>query len=66
EVFPNPATDKVTIKTSGTGTLEIINTLGQVVFNQPAIETNEINVSKLAKGIYTVKFNGVSQKLVVK
>jgi hypothetical protein len=66
EVFPNPATDKVTIRTNGTGSLEVINVVGQVVMTQPATETNEINVSKLAKGVYTVKFNGASQKLVVK
>jgi uncharacterized delta-60 repeat protein len=66
EVYPNPATDKVTIKTVGTGTLEILNTLGQAVITQPATATKEINVSKLAKGIYTVRFNGVSKLLVVK
>jgi uncharacterized protein (DUF2141 family) len=66
EVFPNPATDKITTHTNGTGTLEIVNVVGQVVMTQTATETNEINVSKLAKGIYTVKFNGASQKLVVK
>jgi hypothetical protein len=66
EVFPNPATDKVTIKTIGTGNLEILNTVGQVIITQPSTETNEINISKLAKGVYTVKFNGVSQKLVVR
>ncbi|MFY8033208.1 MAG: T9SS type A sorting domain-containing protein, partial [Flexibacteraceae bacterium] len=66
EVFPNPASDKVTVNTSGSGTLEILNTLGQVVITQLATATNEINISKLAKGIYTVKFNGVSQKLVIR
>jgi uncharacterized delta-60 repeat protein len=66
EVFPNPATDKVTIKTTGSGTLEILNTLGQVIITQPANETNELNLSKLAKGVYTVRFNGGSKILVVK
>ncbi len=66
EIYPNPASNEVTIRTSGTGTLEILNTLGQVVITQPGTETNEINISKLAKGVYTVKFNGVSQKLVVR
>ncbi len=66
EVYPNPASDKVTVNTSGTGTLEILNTLGQVVITQPAAATNEINISKLAKGVYTVKFNGLSQKLLVR
>jgi hypothetical protein len=66
EIFPNPATDRVTIKTSGTGTLEILNTLGQVVITQPATETNELNLAKLAKGVYTVRFNGTSKKFFVK
>lgn len=66
EVFPNPATDKVTIKTTATGTLEILNTLGQAVITQTATDTNEINLSKLAKGVYTVRFNGGSKILVVK
>jgi uncharacterized delta-60 repeat protein len=66
EVFPNPASDKVTIRTNGEGTLEIVNMVGKVVITQPATKTNEINISKLAKGVYTVKFNGVSQKLVVR
>jgi hypothetical protein len=66
ELFPNPATDKVTVNTNGTGTLEILNTVGQVVITQQSTETNEINISKLSKGVYTVKFNGASQKLVVR
>ncbi len=66
EIYPNPATNKVTIQTNGTGNLEILNAIGQVVFNQRAIGTNEINISKLAMGVYTVRFNGVSQKLVVR
>jgi hypothetical protein len=66
EVFPNPAFDKVTIRTTCTGTIEIVNNLGQVLITQPAIGTNEINISKLAMGVYTVKFNRVSQKLVVR
>ncbi len=66
EVYPNPATDQITIQTYGEGTLEIVNMVGKVVINQPAKTTNEINISKLAKGIYTVKLNGTSQKLVLK
>jgi hypothetical protein len=66
EVFPNPATDKITVKTTGIGLLEILNSLGQVIITQPATTINEINISKLAKGVYSVKFNGASQKLVVR
>jgi hypothetical protein len=66
EIYPNPATDKVSIRTYGEGILEIVNMVGKVVITQIATETNEINISKLAKGVYTVRFNGLSQKLVVK
>jgi hypothetical protein len=66
EIYPNPATNKVTVNTTGTGTIEIVNTLGQVVITQPAVGTNEINISKLAMGVYTVRFNGSSKMLVVK
>jgi hypothetical protein len=40
--------------------------VGQVVISELAAETNEINISKLAKGVYTVRLNGASQKLVVR
>ncbi|MFY8032994.1 MAG: T9SS type A sorting domain-containing protein, partial [Flexibacteraceae bacterium] len=66
EVFPNPATDKITIKTKGIGEIEILNIVGKVLITQPATETNEINIAKLVKGVYTIKFNGISQKLVVR
>jgi hypothetical protein len=66
EVYPNPATDKITIQTNVKGNLEILNSVGQVVLAQPATGTNEINISKLARGVYAVRFNGVSQKLVVR
>ncbi|MFY8035358.1 MAG: T9SS type A sorting domain-containing protein, partial [Flexibacteraceae bacterium] len=60
DIFPNPAKDQVTIRTIGEGTIEIVSLVGQVVITQPANGTNEINISKLAMGVYTVKFNGVS------
>ena len=66
QIYPNPAWDRVTIKTTCNGTLEIVNMIGRVVLSEPAINTNEINVGKLAKGVYSVRFNGASQMLVVK
>jgi len=65
-VFPNPATDKATINTTGTGKIEILNVVGQVVLSETATGINEINVSKLLKGIYSVRYNGQSTKLVVR
>jgi hypothetical protein len=70
EVYPNPAENNVTIRTSNANSVELVNSIGQVVIKQLAAESNLMNVSKLAKGIYTVRVigaNGVqTQKLVVK
>jgi hypothetical protein len=65
-VFPNPAMDKVTISTTGSGKIEILNVVGQVILSETANTTNELNISKLQKGIYTVRYSGQSTKLVVK
>jgi len=66
QVFPNPASGKVTVKTNGTGTIQILDVVGKVVLTQPATGTDEINISKLATGVYTVKVGNATQKLVVK
>jgi hypothetical protein len=69
EVYPNPATQKVTIRTQGEGTISLTNSIGQVVLTQPINGAETINLTKLAKGIYTIKLsqaNGITtQKLVV-
>ncbi|PHR30850.1 MAG: hypothetical protein COA38_09480 [Fluviicola sp.] len=58
EIFPNPASDFLTIQ-SELGTeleVEFINTFGQVILTKTLTESsNSINVSSLAQGIYFVK-----------
>jgi len=66
EVFPNPASNSVTVKTNGTGTIQILDIVGKVVITQPATGTDELNISKLATGVYTVKVGNATQKLVVR
>jgi hypothetical protein len=69
EVYPNPANQKVSIRTQGEGTISLTNSIGQVVLTQPIVGTETINLTKLSKGIYTIKLsqaNGITtQKLVV-
>jgi len=65
QVYPNPATGKVTVKTNGAGTIQILDVVGKVVLTQPATGTDELNISILATGVYTVKVGNATQKLVV-
>ncbi|MBJ6111847.1 right-handed parallel beta-helix repeat-containing protein [Hymenobacter sp. BT523] len=61
-VYPNPsATGELTLRlatgTAGTGTVQLLNALGQVVKHQPLAGTGEQSVSTrgLAAGLYTLR-----------
>ena len=55
-VYPNPATDNITIETPQTAVIEITNIQGQLIktFNATANKTN-IDVSALPGGVYVVE-----------
>ena len=53
-VYPNPVSDILTIENADGKTIEIINTLGQIVLTQNTFVPN-INVQSLANGIYFLK-----------
>ncbi len=55
-IYPNPAKDILHVS----GAAEIFDLVG----NKVAIGTNEINIEHLVSGIYIVKANGKSQKIV--
>ena len=59
-VYPNPAKDCVTIE--GKGTMTVTNTLGQTVM---AKEIDGKETIELPRGMYFVKMNGVTRKIVV-
>ncbi len=66
-VYPNPATDMLNINSNGEVTnVRLINTVGQVVFDQV---TNQINVSELESGVYFIQIdtkNGsTTQKILI-
>jgi endoglucanase len=76
-IYPNPATDMVTIETGGTQSGEKIisfyNSVGQVVKTRKYFESNpiEVDVSQLNKGLYFVEVkagNGFKQttKLIIR
>jgi len=71
-IFPNPATDKITIKSTSElilGNLLICNELGEIVKEQQISGDCEIDISGLDSGVYFVKIkttqSAVTQKLVV-
>ena len=59
-VYPNPAKDRVTIE--GMGTAIITNALGQIVLTK---EIDGKTTIELPQGLYFVKMNGVTRKVVV-
>ena len=59
-VYPNPAKDRVTIE--GTGIMIVTNTSGQIVMVK---EIDREETVALPQGLYFVKMNGVTHKIVV-
>tara|TARA_B100000780_G_scaffold206941_1_gene147334 strand:+ start:1 stop:1086 length:1086 start_codon:yes stop_codon:yes gene_type:complete len=65
-VFPNPASNKITIESNETGIIKIKNLLGKTIYK--ARKSNyllEINTSQFANGIYILQLNGMSTKLLI-
>ena len=60
KVYPNPAKDRVTIE--GTGKATITNALGQTILTK---EIDGKATIELPRGLYFVKMNGVTRKIVV-
>lgn len=60
KVYPNPAKDRVTIE--GTGKATITNALGQTILTK---EIDGKATIELPRGMYFVKMNGVTRKIVV-
>ena len=59
-IYPNPAQSRVTIE--GTGKMTVTNTLGQTIFTKDIDGKTTID---LPQGLYFVKMNGVTRKVVV-
>jgi hypothetical protein len=65
-IYPNPATNRVSVYSPAAGELELINALGQKVKTQSILSgRNEVNISGLPKGMYQVRMEEYVIKLMV-
>jgi hypothetical protein len=70
-IYPNPATDVVTISLRGGEKIEIVNTLGEIILRTEVVTTTvlTLNISTWAKGMYIVNLTSSegtrSKKLIV-
>ncbi len=66
-IYPNPASSQLFISHNKNSKIEIINSMGCVVFTHQLIEGSvEINTSNFANGIYFVKLRSAQQELIQK
>ncbi|MFT5823832.1 MAG: hypothetical protein ACI8ZM_005095 [Crocinitomix sp.] len=66
-VYPNPATDVVTISLEGTFNYELKGINGEIISNGKGFNSEEIALDKLAKGIYMLTvFSGDQGKSVTR
>jgi hypothetical protein len=61
-VYPNPASTKIIIKTKTKQKKELYNSMGQLIFST---KENEMDVSRLSKGVYYIKCEGQSKKVII-
>lgn len=66
-VYPNPAATTLNIVLPGrvSGNISITNSVGQLVYNQPAATHNTINISGYTAGVYVIKYGNRAAKIVV-
>ncbi len=66
-IYPNPAKNKLTVKSSEIGILEVKNILGNTIHKEK--KNNyllEVNMSHFANGIYIFQLNGKNSKVLIR
>ena len=64
EVYPNPIDNQLIIVKEGNITIEIYNALGQKIISAKAQNEMTLNTSDWGSGVYFVKVNGITRKVV--
>ncbi len=72
-MYPNPSNDVVTLELNNgkTGTVKIVDLVGNVIYSEAILSTSKLNVSEFKNGIYfvTIESEGIklsSRKLVIR
>ena len=68
-IYPNPASESITISGIGQGIVTIYNTLGQKLIEKEIFGTSTINTNDLQTGLYVIKLESggevVFEKVIV-
>jgi hypothetical protein len=68
KLYPNPVRDMFHIEIvnlKANSTIAITDVLGKIVLTQPVIDTNQtIDISNLQSGVYLIRTNGVTKKII--
>lgn len=65
--YPNPASNSIRIA-HGMATqqlMQIVDMRGSIVLTEMVSDNEEIDISRLAEGVYTIRVNGAQQRLVI-
>lgn len=67
-VYPNPATNNINVSTGSDKQMlvELFNLVGQRVYSENVVNSTVINVSNLKAGVYLLKANNRTAKVIVK
>ena len=67
-IYPNPAKDNMIVKAEDMKRITIVNTMGQVVYDQEVMsDSKEINMSQFESGVYIIRIttgNGMATSRV--
>lgn len=64
-VFPNPATEQINIRTTGQGSLQLIDVTGRILKEENINGSWSFDISDVPAGLYYVKMNNTVQKVLI-
>jgi len=65
-IYPNPAKDMVYFQTQANYSIQIINSIGQIVLCTHSSKSNSIDLSGLRQGMYFLKFYNEKETILKK